>query len=197
MARATRRLGSENADTRAALIEAAAKIVQDEGYAAVSARRLADELGLKRQIVHYYFGTIEELLIALIRRDGEAMRDRLLKALNADDPLTALWGMEAVDAIVMFEFTALACRRPAVKQEMKKYTEDFRKIITRVLEADMKRRGVLDSSSISPLAVAVILVNISTGLAIERSLGIDMGHAETRRLLGEWLGAHLFGPSGQ
>ena len=62
----TRRLGVESSETRAQLIKLAARLIRDEGCAAVTARRLAEDLGLKRQIVHYYFGTIEDLLIVVI-----------------------------------------------------------------------------------------------------------------------------------
>lgn len=56
---AKRRMAADRSKTRAQLIEAAGRLLSKEGYAAVTARRLAEEMGIKRQTVHYYFSTID------------------------------------------------------------------------------------------------------------------------------------------
>ena len=43
----------------------------EEGYAAVTSRRLANKAGLKPQLVHYYFRTMEELFLEVFRRRAE------------------------------------------------------------------------------------------------------------------------------
>ena len=75
-------------ESRAMLIEAAVEIIRTEGYGALSARRLAEKVGLKRQIVHYYFRTIEELLLSVVRFYGDSGLARMREALR-DDPLHA------------------------------------------------------------------------------------------------------------
>ena len=59
----SRRKGAESSKTRAQLLLAAAQILCDAGARAVTARRLAEQVGLGRHIVHYYFGTIDELFV--------------------------------------------------------------------------------------------------------------------------------------
>ena len=66
-----RRLGMENAKSRKLLVEAADNIMIEEGAHAISARRVADRAGLKPQLVHYYFKTMDDLLIAVFRRAQE------------------------------------------------------------------------------------------------------------------------------
>lgn len=55
-------------DPAAALIEAAATILDDEGRDAVTARRLGREIGASAMAVYTYFGSMEELLAAVWRR---------------------------------------------------------------------------------------------------------------------------------
>ena len=67
-----RRIGAPDAKNRGVLIDAAEKLLLEEGYAAVTSRRVAEKAGLKPQLVHYYFRTMEELFLAVFRRMAEA-----------------------------------------------------------------------------------------------------------------------------
>jgi len=55
-----------------------------EGYAAVTSRRVAAEAGLKPQLVHYYFRTMDDLFLALYRRRADQGLERGRQALLAD-----------------------------------------------------------------------------------------------------------------
>ena len=63
---ATRRIGAEDSSTRAALLDAAQQLMLDEGYAAVTSRRVAAQAGLKPQLVHYYFRTMDDLFLVAV-----------------------------------------------------------------------------------------------------------------------------------
>ena len=63
---AERRIGAESSTTRQALLDAAEQVMREEGYAAVTSRRVAQRAGLKPQLVHYYFRTMDELFLALL-----------------------------------------------------------------------------------------------------------------------------------
>src|SRR3954471_21615584 len=62
-----RRIGTEDSRTRAALVDAAPALIGDGGYPAVPSRRVAAKAGLKPQLVHYYFRTMDDLLLAVFR----------------------------------------------------------------------------------------------------------------------------------
>jgi TetR/AcrR family transcriptional regulator len=183
----SRRLGVENSEVRGELIDAAAEIIRDEGYAAVTARRLADKVGLKRQIVHYYFGTIEDLLIAVIRRDGENIRTRLSHLLDSDDPLRAIWQRAGNATATVFELTAIALRSKAVKAEVKKYTVEFRRLQVSALERHLDMRGL--KSSLPAPALVFVIHTLAQSMAVERALGVSEGHAQVKRLVDGWLDA--------
>src|ERR1700746_1245156 len=63
-----RRSGAPDAEARGRLLDAAEQLMIEEGYAAVTSRRLAHKAGLKPQLVHYYFRTMEELFLEVFRR---------------------------------------------------------------------------------------------------------------------------------
>ncbi|EUA30299.1 bacterial regulatory s, tetR family protein [Mycobacterium xenopi 4042] len=53
------------------LLDAAEQLMLEEGYAAVTSRRVAQKAALKPQLVHYYFRTMDDLFLAAFRRRAE------------------------------------------------------------------------------------------------------------------------------
>src|SRR5215469_15839030 len=53
-------------DTRAALISAAIGMLGESGFAAASARRIAQRAGCNQALVFYHFGSVHDLLIAAL-----------------------------------------------------------------------------------------------------------------------------------
>jgi AcrR family transcriptional regulator len=193
---ATRRLGVQNSETRALLIKVAARLVRDEGCSAVTARRLAEEVGLKRQIVHYYFGTIEELLIAVIRTGVGKIHDRLKRALDSvepDEPLRVIWETGSTVTATLFEFSALAIRREPIRVEIKRYMEQYREIQSKALARHLELRGI--EPKIPPVVTAIVIDSIAHTLAVERVIGVTEGHAKVRAIVEEWL--QSFAKTGQ
>src|ERR1700744_4613610 len=96
--------------SRAKLLRAAATLMRDSGYAAVTSRALAARAGLKPQLVHYYFRTMDELFMALWRRRADSLSGRQEELLRSARPLRALWGLtsDPHDVALSYEFVALA-----------------------------------------------------------------------------------------
>lgn len=183
--KSTRRMGVQSSEVRAQLIEAAEQIVKEEGCAALTARLLAEKVGLKRQIVHYYFGTIEDLLIAVLRREGERTRARLIRELDTTDLLRWIWELGHGATSTSLEFVALGTRRKAVQAEVKGYIEEFRRLLSQAVARYFERRGL--KPAIPPATLTIVLMSISQSLAVESALGVSEGHSETKALVEEWL----------
>ena len=66
-----RRIGAVDSKTRAQLLDAAELLLLEEGYAAVTSRRVAAKAGLKPQLVHYYFRTMDDLFVEVFRRRAD------------------------------------------------------------------------------------------------------------------------------
>ena len=175
----SRRRGAEGSATRAALLQAAEKLIRDEGYAALTSRTLADRLNLSRQIVHYYFKSIDELLIALVQHRAARALARLETTADSLEPLRAVWEIcsDPDQAALSLELNALAHRRPAVRAEVKKFAEQFREIQTRSLIRHLQARGI--RPAMEPIVATILLTSLSQILALETQIDITLGHEQT------------------
>jgi TetR/AcrR family transcriptional regulator len=183
-----RRLGAPDARNRTALLDAAEQLMLQEGYAAVSSRRVAAEAGLKPQLVHYYFRTMDDLFLAVFRRRAEDGLVRQAAALASPRPLRALWeySSEADGVTLTMEFIALANHRKAIKAEIARYAESFRAAQVEALPDILERYGI--SLQLCPPAVlAVLISSLSRLLVLEQTLGMSGGHEETLALVEQQL----------
>lgn len=189
----SRRRGVENSAVRSALIDAAELLIREGGYPSVTARNLADKINLKRQIVHYYFHSMDDLFIAVVRRGADKARPRLEAALISDEPLRTLWEINSdpVQATLTLELSALASRRPAVRAEVKRFAEEFRDLQTRVLVRHLEKRGI--SPDLPPIVATVLLTSLSQVLTLESAIDIYRGHSETLGFVDDCLRAFAEG----
>lgn len=179
---------------RTLLLDTAEKLIVEEGYAAVSTRRVALEAGLKPPLVHYYFPTTEDLLLAVYQRAAERSHQRTLDALAGTEPLEAFWTLSKDSAHTGLgtEFYALANHRKEIRSEIVR-TGDA----VRAAEAEALAKALgpdLDRSVCDPLGLVVLLTGISRILVMEESVGVTAGHAEARALI-DWLLARVVRPA--
>ena len=177
----TRRLGTETSKTRATLLDAAERLMLDEGYAAVTSRRVAARAGLKPQLVHYYFRTMDDLFLAAYRRRAEQGLERLTQALGSAQPLWALWDLsrDPRGTALTMEFVALANHRKSMRAEIAVSAERFRRELHQGVAAVLEGYGV-DNEVTPPIVSAVLMTGIAQILVIEEvSLGMSTGHPET------------------
>ena len=185
-----RRIGAPDAKNRGVLLDAAEQLMLEEGYAAVTSRRVAEKAALKPQLVHYYFRTMDDLFLAAFRRRAEEGLEAQAQVLQARQPLWALWRFSidpAATAITM-EFIALANHRKALKAEIAYYAERFREEQRKALSMVLERYGeVGDPVEVPPLVWSVLMTSVSRVLVIEQALGMSAGHAETIEFVERYL----------
>lgn len=174
--------------TRAALLDAAQQLMLEEGYAAVTSRRVAAKAGLKPQLVHYYFRTMGDLFLALLRRGAELNVDRHARALASEQPLRALWNfsIEPAGVALWEEFVALANHRKDIRDEIASYAKRFRREQAEALTNVLKQDGI-DIGSFPPAALLTVMTALSRVLVMEEALGVTVGHAETLELVDRFL----------
>ena len=185
MAISSRRKGVESSETRAKLLQSAVLILREEGASAVTARRLAEQFGLGRHIVHYYFGTIDELFIAIMRDEGARAEEMFEKAAETTDVVDLLWSNMRDSALIVLELMRLAIRHPDIAREYRIYTERFRHAMSTILESYARSRGITLPASTA--ATAVLLQSAASTIAIEASMGLTLGHADAEAALIGWL----------
>ena len=183
-----RRLGATNSRTRTILLDAAEDLMRHNGYASVTSRRLAAQAGLKPQLVHYYFHTMDDLFIALFRRVAEELYRRQAAIMESDHPLEALWQLilDPSDVVLSYEFVALANHRKTISSEIAQFGDDFRVKQAEIMKLALEAAG-LDTATWPPMALAVVTELLGRGLVLEAALGMSKGHAETRSALHHFL----------
>ncbi|HSZ39885.1 MAG TPA: TetR/AcrR family transcriptional regulator [Trebonia sp.] len=87
------------AETRAVLIEAAVDTLRESGFAAASARRIAQRAGCNQALVFYHFGSVNDLLVAALEDVSSRRMDAYRELLSHTESLAAL----AESARVVFE----------------------------------------------------------------------------------------------
>jgi AcrR family transcriptional regulator len=156
----------------------------EEGYAAVSTRRVAARAGTDKALVHYYFGTMDDLFIAVFRRYAERGAEHLRTALASPQPLWSVWDAmrDRSSTALMTEFIALANHRKAVKAVMVENSRKFRRMQLEGLGDVLESYG-LDANEWPPAAVIVLLSGISRYLRTDEAFGVGLGHDETVQLV--------------
>jgi AcrR family transcriptional regulator len=150
----------------------------EEGYAAVTSRKIAAKAGLPNAI-HYYFETMDELFIELFRRGADRSLAQQEEALRSPQPLWAFWDLllDRKNGNLNTEFVALANHRKAIRSEIAESSRTFRRgqlaALARVLEAPRSATAFR-----SPEAVVLLLSAVSRFLITENAFDLDIGHNE-------------------
>ena len=70
-----------------ALVDAAARLLAEEGPAALSTRRLAAAVGTSTMAVYTHFGGMDDLVRAMVREGFARLHDRMARVRATDDPV--------------------------------------------------------------------------------------------------------------
>jgi AcrR family transcriptional regulator len=173
--------------TREALIDATAQIIVDEGYAAATSRRVAAKAGVKPALVHYYFPSMDDLFVAVLRDKAETNLQRQRQAIAAAEPLHALWQLSgATDAQLFTEFLAMANHRKAIRSEISSYAVRFRDLEEGAMTLALKARGI-DLETFPPVVMSMIMGSLARMVLHEQGLGITRGHDQARAFIEQCL----------
>src|SRR4051812_22105937 len=86
-----RRPAANDCETRTLLLNAAEELMCEEGYAAVTSRRLGTQAGVNPQLIHYYFQSMDNLFLELWRRHSERALALNSQAFISESPIRTLW----------------------------------------------------------------------------------------------------------
>ncbi len=183
----TRRMGSIDSEMAESMMEAAEAILNEEGYAALTSRRVAEYLGVKQRLVYYYFRTMDDLVEESFKRLAVRELDRLKSAISSDRPLHEIWQVciNTSDARLVSEYMALANRNEGIRREVIGFIEKSRKLQVKALKAALARNSHAESL---PKAEVIAFLGTSVALALNReaSLGVTQSHAAVKKMIGEF-----------
>ena len=178
-----------------ALLDAAERLLVEVGYAGITTRRLAEEAGVNHGLVHYYFGSNENLLVRALERFTERLiaRQRELYAANirfVEKWRTAMRYLVREDLTyekVWLELQALGWNKPDLRARLARVNEEWRTVLTEAF-AEPHRQLKIDM----PLEALVSLVmTFNIGIIVERLGGVETGHEELLAWIDRWLSKRI------
>lgn len=183
MAAAPKKLGTESSATRAALVDAAEQLIREEGYAAVTARRVAQKAGMKFQLIYYYFNSLDDLFLEVLQRGADQHLERMTAALESDQPLQALWSFSSDpgDTRFILEFMVMANHHEVIRKAICEFAERLRVLQVEAISRHAQSLGV--EPRIPPVVTSFLLSSVSRSLLLESGLGMTAGHEEVQAVI--------------
>jgi AcrR family transcriptional regulator len=190
-----RKSSEESAGTRDLILDATEALMVEEGYAAVTSRRVAERAGLKSQLVHYHFGTMDDLFVAVYERSEKDFLRRHLQAITSPNPLRALWELSIHPQRTRLaqELIALSNHKREIRKITARVLEQMHSINEAFISKYFEEVGI-DRDKYPPIVVSYILNGLSRSLVTEEALGFSTGRAQVlgfaERMLGELEAQH-------
>ena len=178
-----------------AFLDAAERLLIREGAAGISTRRLAQEAGQNHGLVHYYFGSVDELMLQALERFTDRVLERQRAMYETSEPFIQKWrtavgyieeDLEAGYPKVWAELEALAWDRPELRDRLRNVSDRWRSLLRDAVAEAIEEYG-LDEDGFSAEALAALVMQFNKGLLNERLLGFDRGHAELLDAIDRWL----------
>jgi AcrR family transcriptional regulator len=176
--------------TEQALLDAAERLLVELGAGGITTRRVAEAAGANHGLVHYYFGSIEQLLVRVLERFTERLIDRQRQLYAADVPFLEKWrtAMSYLDEDrpyqkIWFELQALAWNRPELRERLADVHAEWNAVLTEAFALVREELGLE-----LPLEALVSLVyTFNEGIMLDRLSGIENGHRELLDWIDGWL----------
>ena len=174
-----------------ALLDAAERLLVEIGYARITTRRLAEEAGVNHGLVHYYFGSMENVLVRVLERFTERLTARQRALYAADIPFIEKWrkamtylvGEDVEYEKIWLELQALAWNSPDLADRVARVNDEWRAVLTEAFDEPRRAYGIdmpLD-------ALVSLVITFNEGIILERAQGITTGHSELLAWIDGWL----------
>lgn len=170
---------------RTRLLDAAESILVADGYPAVTTRRLGAVAGVNHGLVHYYWDSLEGLLLAVLERFTQRLLDRQRVLYARDAPFLDRWREAMVHLMdsdrdsgyqkVWLELQALAWNRPAMRERVAAVDAAWRAVVTDAFDRAVAA-GEVDTHGWPLDAVVALVVTANEGVMLQRQTGVETGH---------------------
>jgi AcrR family transcriptional regulator len=178
-----------------AFLDAAERLLIEVGYAGITTRRLASEAGLNQGLVHYYFGSLDEVLLQALQRFTARLIERQRSLYEADVPFIEKWrrAMEYLEQDlaagypkIWLELQALGWNRAEIRERIAHVNEQWRTVLTEAFEKASNEYG-LEPREFPLDALVSLVMTFNQGIELERLSGISKGHDELLAWIDRWL----------
>jgi AcrR family transcriptional regulator len=198
MARAREKqpISEQRQQVTARLMDAAERLLYDVGYAGVTTRAVAEEAGVKHGLVHYYFGSMDELLTQTLERFVDQLAEAL-EALYEDPGLSfadkwrlgsQFWVDEPASRFpkILLELLAMGWNMRSLQPRLTQVHARFRRIFERHFGQALRDYG-LDETEFPLKVIVAAVTSFQLGLIVEGLSGVHEGHQELLDWIQRWI----------
>jgi AcrR family transcriptional regulator len=185
-------------DRRLELLEAAQRVIRREGFAHLTLRDVAAEVGVAHSLVRHYFGTRDELLAEAF--DLAAQADQPTLAPPPGDEATHLERLvhrtEPMDRdhyLMWIDAWSEAPRSPELRKTLRRWEDDCQRSLAALLDEGVAAGEYLVDDS---LQAAMRINAVIDGLAIQHFANGRLTKAELQDQIRTALELHLGLPTG-
>ena len=181
--------------TSEAFLDAAERLLLRVGHAGISTRRLAAEAGANQGLVHYYFGSLDELLVQVLERFTDRLIARQREMYSGSSPFIEKWrtawrfqehDLEAGYSKIWMELQALSWSRPDLRPRVARVNEEWRGVLRDAFTRAAREYG-LDEQQFPVEVLVTLTMTFGQGYALERLEGIDEGHEQLLDWTERWI----------
>ena len=168
--------------TKDALLDATERVLLDKGVAGVSTRNISREAGVNQALIHYYFGSVEQMLIAVLERIIAQERERARAICASEQPFLSRWRSSVEWALdptrpqwpkIWIELTTLAANHPQMYGMLSAHVAEIRKMYMIEALHSLEEFEGMSSTPETALVLVTLLGALSTGLMMNNLLGGD------------------------
>jgi AcrR family transcriptional regulator len=180
--------GSRNSIKLQSILAATEQLMLDKGYGAVTFRSVAGAADVAAGLVQYYFPSLDDLFVAVLRNSTDRLIADLAEAARSDQPLRGAWAYanNPTGTALLMEFMALANHREAVRTVIGEGGERVRQTLLDAVSPRWPDYG-LDPNTVPPAATLFLLSCIPRMIHFEKGLGTHTGHTEAIGLVERFL----------
>ena len=186
---------SDRLATEERFLDAAERLLISDGYANISTRRLAEEASVNHGLVHYYFGSMEQLFVRVLERFTERLIERQRAMYAADIPFIEKWrqAMSYLDEDrvngyqkIWFELQAMAWNQPDLRERLIRVRHQWSEVLTEACQRACDEYGI-DTGRFPVEALATLVGTFNEGIILNRLGGVYEGHAALLNMIDRWL----------
>jgi len=180
-----------------ALLDAAEHLLVEQGYGAITTRRVAERANVNHGLVHYYFGSMEEVMVQVLERFTARLIERQRAMYSSDRPFLEKWrdawafqeqDLSSGYTKIWLELQAVAWNRPELRARVQQVNDEWRRVLTEAFAPALREFGI---ETLSLEAAVSLVMTMAQGYALERLSGINQGHATLLAEIEAWMKSRM------
>lgn len=181
---------SKSSETAARILEAAYRRLASDGYTRLNVRDVAAEAGVNHALIHYYFGSKDHLVIAVLDEANQRLLERQMEMYTAPGNFAAKWAqarafyeqdLASGFVRVQMELWAASFSNATLRGQFVPRFMDWRRVIGGAVREALAYYQL--ELPVSPEALATWIIDFWLGMEFEMLLGIPESQAHHQQAL--------------